>query len=73
MARTVEAKYGQAIEQAYIATWMLNQGTEPAIEERIEWAIARLEEAREYHRKVVKKQQKEMRDLAAHCARRSGT
>lgn len=55
MARTVEDKYKQAIEHAYIATWMLNQGTEPQIEERIDWAIARLEEAREYHRKSVKK------------------
>jgi len=56
MARTVERKYEQAIEQAYIAAWMLYQGSEPQIEERIDWAIARLEEARDYHRKSVKKQ-----------------
>jgi hypothetical protein len=55
-APTVEAKYRQAIEHAYISTWMLYEGTEPAIEERIDWAIERLEEARDYHRKVVKKQ-----------------
>jgi hypothetical protein len=59
-ARTVEDKYKRAIEHAYISTWMLHQGTEPQIEKQIEWTIARLQDALEYHRKSVKKQAKKV-------------
>lgn len=57
-ARTVEDKYKRAVDDLYLGAWMLREGKDGVrVEERLDWLAARLEDAREYHLKTLKKRE----------------